>query len=83
MRNRGTRQDVDRKAKVRAGKIMDRQCSALAGSDLDPGERARRVGKMASVHSKPCSCAMCGNARRKLGARTLQELRHDQGIKEE
>ena len=30
------------------------------------------TGKLASVHCKPCSCYMCGNAR-KYNGKTIQE----------
>ena len=37
---------------------------------------ARQLGRLASSRT-PCSCFMCGNPRRRLGERTLQERRAD------
>lgn len=42
----------------------------------------KRVGKWANT-ACPCSCWMCGNPRRSMGERTLQEIKADISYKEE
>ena len=42
---------------------------------MGKGLDAAGIGKLASVHCKPCSCYMCGNARKYSGMVTLQERR--------
>ena len=44
---------------------------SVGWEEADPG----RTGRMASVHSKPCSCSSCGNPRRHGEGLTVQERR--------
>lgn len=74
MRSRADRRNAMAKAKRKAAEIVDRTRMWVGGL-LTEEERAYRVGKMASVHSKPCSCPGCGNSRRHFGHKTLQEER--------
>jgi hypothetical protein len=77
MRNKAERRQSEGKAKGKAKVLVDR-VRAWLGGPLTPDEEQRRVGKMAAVHSRPCSCPMCGNARRHLSQKTLQERREEQ-----
>ena len=65
MRGRAYRRHQDWLAKRRAYNVLD----GWGVSDPNPGH----VGKVASTHGKPCSCWMCGNARRIEGP-TRKEL---------
>jgi cobalamin biosynthesis protein CbiG len=60
-RTRGYRRSKDDLAKRRVRR-------SLMGQGLDDKD----IGKLASVHCKPCSCYMCGNAR-KYNGKTVQE----------
>jgi len=57
-------------AKQKAVKVM--KGWDYKSEDITP----QRIGKMAGVHGKPCSCVLCGNPRRHFGELTVQERRH-------
>ena len=61
MRARAFRRSCAKRAKARVR-------HSIMGQGLDDKE----IGKLASVHCKPCSCYMCGNAR-KYSGKTIQE----------
>lgn len=66
--NKGDRQTKLDQLKAQARKLMKR-------SWMPSSITERNVGKQASVHSVECSCSMCGNPRKHLGQRTLQEIK--------
>jgi hypothetical protein len=76
MRDISERRRAEAKAKNKAREIIHR-VRAWIGGPLTPEEETKRVGKQAAVHSKPCSCPLCGNARRHLKQKTLQEVKED------
>jgi hypothetical protein len=81
MRSKADRRNALTRAKRKASEITDR-FRMWVGGPLTDEERAKRVGKMAAVHCKPCSCPGCGNARRHFGSKTLQEEAFLQDLRE-
>ena len=75
-RAKAQRRASEAKAKKKASDLIDQQ--NWHPSALEGDKRKRVVGKQAAVHSRPCSCPMCGNARRQLGQKTLKEKSHEE-----
>jgi len=44
---------------------------------MGPFEKARQIGILAGTR-KPCTCCYCGNPRKYLGQKTVQERKHQQ-----
>lgn len=82
MRKRSERRHSEAIAKKKARTLIHRVRLWIGGIP-SPEEEKRLVGKQAAVHSRPCSCPGCGNARRHLKQKTLQELREDFSDKEQ
>ena len=70
-RTKAFRRSCEKKAKNKAKK------SLMAKWPMDEKTDDRRIGRLASTHCKPCSCEMCGNPRKWLGLKSLQERRSE------
>ena len=68
LRDRSFTRNTNRKAKSRTKKIMKEAW-------LEPDEWAnpKNIGRWASVHTRKCSCYMCGNPRKHFNKLTMQE----------
>lgn len=77
MTGRAERRSHEARAKDKAARFIERLWDPAWGK-LSGADKAKRVGKMAAVHNRPCSCVSCGNARRHFGAKTLKEISHEE-----
>lgn len=57
-------------------------CDAGLPPEQEAGFRKAWVGKMADCHCVPCSCFMCGNARKIWKEVTLAEMRSAQSMRD-
>lgn len=67
--NRASRRRATAKVKAKRSKSYWGRLTRNAEEPMTP----RQAG-MATNTAAPCSCPMCGNARRHFGARTLKEI---------
>ena len=80
-RDRAYRRFRARKAKTRAELVYQLWgCDDGPHPETDEAFRKRWVGSMANCHCVPCSCFMCGNARRIGNEPTLAEKRSERSM---
>ena len=83
MRDRSYRRARERKAKKRAERLyLIWRCDAGQSPSSEEKFRKKWVGLMPNCHCTPCSCFMCGNARRIWNTPTLAERRSAQSMRE-
>ena len=75
-------QEAKSKAKARKKLLQDPFLIGRGENSINKYVTQKRVGRMASIHSCPCSCEVCGNPRKHFKAQKLSELKSKESFEQ-